>query len=321
MNDELYLESDEYDLYAIEFSEEDEGMRLDVALADHIENISRNRARLLIENGDVTVNETSPLKKKFRVHAGDIAVVRIYRTESIEVLPEKIDIDVVYEDDDLMVVNKAKGMVVHPAPGNETGTLVNAALYNIREAGGKLSSINGKLRPGIVHRIDKNTSGLLVIAKNDKAHAALSEQLADHSMTRVYNAIAAGGFDDDEGTIDAPLIRDPRNRKKRKVSRDGSGKHAITHYKVLERFGKFTLLELKLETGRTHQIRVHLDSIGRPVYGDNLYGSADGNGQFLHARTLGFTHPRTKEYMEFSSEPPEDFRELLEKLRRMSGGV
>jgi 23S rRNA pseudouridine1911/1915/1917 synthase len=315
MSDELYLETDEYDLHAIEFSEEDEGVRLDVALADHIESISRNRARLLIEEGGVMVNETPRLKKKFRVHAGDIAEVRIYRMESINVLPEKIDIDVVYEDDDLMVVNKAKGMVVHPAPGNETGTLVNAVLYHICEAGGGLSSINGKLRPGIVHRIDKNTSGLLVIAKNDEAHAALSEQLADHSMTRVYNAIVAGGFNDDEGTIDAPLIRDYRNRKKRKVSHSGFGKHAVTHYKVLERFDKFTLLELKLETGRTHQIRVHMDSIGHPVYGDDLYGSADGNGQYLHARTLGFTHPHTKEYMEFSSEPPEDFCNLLDSLR------
>ncbi|MDR2609824.1 MAG: RluA family pseudouridine synthase [Clostridiales Family XIII bacterium] len=314
MDGELFLETDEYDLLIAEFDEAYEGMRLDAALAAYTEQVSRNRAQALIEAGDVTVNGEPQTKKKYRVRAGDRAEIKLYLSVPVDILPEKIALDIVYEDDDVLVVNKPKGMVVHPAPGSETGTLVNALLFHLA-GDDSLSGVGGKLRPGIVHRIDKNTSGLIIIAKNDAAHAALSGQLAAHSVTRVYEAIVAGGFKDDEGTIDAPLARDPKNRKRQRVSRDGSGKRAVTHYRVLERYAKYTLLELRLETGRTHQIRVHLASIGHPVLGDDLYGPADGDGQYLHAKTLGFAHPASGEYIEFSVEPPEDFRAMREKLR------
>ncbi|MDR1068829.1 MAG: RluA family pseudouridine synthase [Clostridiales Family XIII bacterium] len=316
MSDELFFETDEYDVLRAEFTEADEGARLDAALASRIGEISRNRAQMLIENGEVSVDGELQTSKKYRVRSGSVAAVKLYKRVPVDVVPEAIALDIVYEDDDVIIINKPKGMVVHPAPGNETGTLVNAALHHLQGAGGALSSINGKLRPGIVHRIDKNTSGLIMVAKNDAAHASLSRQLAEHSITRVYVALVAGGFAEDEGTIDVPLVRDPANRKRQKVSRSGEGRRAVTHYRVLERFSKYTLLELRLETGRTHQIRVHLASTGHPVLGDDLYGPADGDGQFLHAQTLGFLHPQSGEYVEFSAEPPEDFRLMREKLSR-----
>jgi 23S rRNA pseudouridine1911/1915/1917 synthase len=316
MSDELFLETDEYDMLRAEFTGADEGARLDAALAAHIGEISRNRAQMLIESGDVSVDGEPQLSKKYRVRPGSVAEVKLYKRVPVDIAPEEIALDIVYEDGDVMVINKPKGMVVHPAPGNETGTLVNAALHHLNSAGGSLSSINGKLRPGIVHRIDKNTSGLIMVAKNDAAHASLSRQLAEHSITRVYVAIVAGGFSEEEGTIDAPLARDPANRKRQKVLRSGEGRRAVTHYRVLERASKFTLLELRLETGRTHQIRAHLAHRGHPVLGDDLYGPADGDGQFLHAKTLGFIHPQGGEYVEFSVEPPEDFRLMVQKLFR-----
>jgi 23S rRNA pseudouridine1911/1915/1917 synthase len=320
MESELFLETDEYDLLTVEFAEADRGCRLDAALAAQLEQVSRSRAQALIAAGDVTVNGHPRTDKNYRVRAGDRAEVKLYQSVPVDIVPESIPLDIVYEDESVLVVNKPKGMVVHPAPGSETGTLVNALLGHMADGMDALSGINGKLRPGIVHRIDKHTSGLIVIAKNDAAHAALSAQLAAHSVTRVYEAIAAGRFRKDEGTIDAPLMRDPKNRKRQKVAPEGSGRRAVTHYKVLERYAKYTLIELRLETGRTHQIRAHLAFLGHPVLGDDLYGPADGDGQYLHAKTLGFLHPVTGDYLEFSADPPEDFRAMVEKLRRSRQG-
>jgi 23S rRNA pseudouridine1911/1915/1917 synthase len=231
-------------------------------------------------------------------------------------MPEKMDLDIIFEDEYLLVVNKPKGMVVHPAYGNETGTLVNGLLDHILESESALSSINGEIRPGIVHRIDKNTSGLLVVAKTDEAHAGLSAQLAEHKMNRVYVALVSGGFKDESGTVDAPIGRDPKDRKKQKVINSPLARRAVTHYKILERLGQASLIECRLETGRTHQIRVHMAHIGHPVLGDNVYGFSKGNGQYLHAKTIGFLHPGTAdEYMEFTIDPPEDFIKKLKNLR------
>lgn len=256
--------------------------------------------------------------KKEKAAEGDVIQIEIPEPEKIEVEAENIPIDIVYEDDDVLVVNKPAGMVVHPAPGNYTGTLVNALMY---ACGDNLSSINGVIRPGIVHRIDKDTSGLLMIAKNDKAHASLSEQLSVHSITRKYNAIVYNNIKEDEGTIDEPIGRDPKNRLKNAVVYSNS-KRAVTHYKVLERFGKFTLIEASLETGRTHQIRVHMSHIKHPLLGDVLYGPAKNKEgalrQMLHAKVLGFVHPSKGKYMEFSSLLPDDFTKVMENLRRNS---
>lgn len=268
-------------------------------------------------NGDVIVS------KKEKVSAGDLIEVSVPDPEPLEVLPEDIPLDIVYEDEDVIVVNKPCGMVVHPAPGNNTGTLVNALMYH---AGESLSSINGVVRPGIVHRIDKDTSGLIMIAKNDKAHISLSKQLFEHSVTRRYVALVQDNLKDDEGTIDAPLGRDRSDRKKRAVNGSNS-KPAVTNYRVLERFGDCTLVELKLETGRTHQIRVHMAYIKHPLIGDSVYGRGiteiragksrikTREGQMLHAGVLGFVHPSTGEYMEFREDPPEDFMGVIEALR------
>jgi 23S rRNA pseudouridine1911/1915/1917 synthase len=316
MMSDLLIEINEYEDLQLTIGSAAEGQRLDVAISSESAQISRNRAQSLIESGDVQVNGIVVTSKKEKVKTGDEIDIRLQLKVPVHVLPEDIEIDVVYEDDDLIVVNKPRGMVVHPAPGNETGTLVNALLHHVSTSGKGLSDINGDLRPGIVHRIDKNTSGLLVVAKNDHAHAKLSEQLASHEMTRKYLGIVVGGFHSDEATIDEPLGRDPNNRKRQRVMRLGDGRRAVTHYKVIETFGKYSLLEFKLETGRTHQIRVHMAYIGHPIYGDDLYGSADGDGQYLHAQTLGFIHPTSGEYIEFSAEPPEFFTEKLESLRK-----
>lgn len=237
--------------------------------------------------------------------------------KELDIEAENIPLDIVYEDEDVLVVNKPKGMVVHPAVGNYTGTLVNAVMYHCGE---RLSSINGVIRPGIVHRIDKDTSGLLMIAKNDMAHESLSAQLAEHSINRRYRALVYANIKEDEGTIDAPIGRDPRNRLRQAVTDTEHGKRAVTHYRVLERFGQYTLIEAKLETGRTHQIRVHMAYKKHPLVGDSVYGPKKGQikaeGQMLHAKVLGFVHPRTGEYMEFDSELPEYFEDILKGLRK-----
>lgn len=276
------------------------------------EDISRNQIQLWIENGDVTVNG-AVVKTNYKVAIGDVIVLIVPNAEPVEITSEDIPLDVYYEDSDVIVVNKVRGMVVHPAPGHSTGTLVNALMYHCKD----LSGINGELRPGIVHRIDKDTSGLLMAAKNDKAHAALAAQLKDHSVTRKYFALVHGNVSHDQGTIDAPIGRDPHDRKMYTVIERNS-KHAVTHFQVVERFGDYTLLELKLETGRTHQIRVHMKFIGHPLVGDPLYGRSKGlkmDGQALHAAVLGFIHPSTEKYMEFTAPIPDDIEHVLHSLR------
>ena len=301
------------------------GKRLDVVLSACLEDISRSYVQKLIESGHVTVNGDFCNEKKQKAKAGDAIVIEIPDPETLEVLPENIPLDIVYEDEDVIVVDKPAGMVVHPANGNQSGTLVNALMYH---CGDHLSSINGVVRPGIVHRIDKDTSGLLMVAKNDKAHLSLSKQLSEHSITRRYQAIVFNNFKEDEGTVDAPIGRDPRNRLRNAVLgqdalKAGTARNAVTHYKVLERFGRYTLIEARLETGRTHQIRVHMAHIGHPLLGDELYGPAKNKAgakrQMLHAKILGFIHPSSGEYLEFESPLPNDFETVLEKTRRQQG--
>lgn len=293
------------------------GERLDKYLSDQAENLSRSAASRLIEDGRVTVGEKT-VKKNYKLADGDRITVLIDDPKPVDIIPEDIPLDIVYEDDHLLVVNKPKGMVVHPAPGNDCGTLVNALMYH---CGDHLSGINGALRPGIVHRIDKNTSGLLAVAKSDIAHAGLSEQIKEHSFTRKYLAICYGNIKEDERTIDAPIGRHKTDRKKMCVTQLNS-KPAVTHIRVLERYNGFTYIECRLETGRTHQIRVHLSSIGHPIAGDDVYGPSKVitslHGQCLHACQLGFIHPVTGEYLEFSAEPPETFLTFREKLRKGS---
>jgi 23S rRNA pseudouridine1911/1915/1917 synthase len=293
---------------------EDVGKRIDVYLNELLEDVSRSALQKLIEKGEVCVNGKA-VSKNYKLREHDELTVNIPEPESIDILPEDIPLDILYEDDDLIVVNKPQDMVVHPAPGHYTGTLVNALMYH---CGDNLSGINGVLRPGIVHRIDKDTSGVLVVAKSEAAHRGLTEQLAEHSMKRIYNAIVYNSFSNEQtGTVDAMLGRSANDRKKMAVVRSG-GRHAVTHYKVLEKLGKFTLLELQLETGRTHQIRVHMAHIGHPLLGDEVYGPKKSpytlQGQVLHARVLGFVHPVTGEYMEFSTKLPDYFEKLIVRL-------
>ena len=286
------------------------GIRLDKALADLTE-LSRSQANEAIKNGNILVNGKA-VKAKYSVKEGDLVTYDLPEPEVLEYEAEDIPLDIVYEDDDVAVVNKPQGMVVHPSVGHTSRTLVNALMYHIHD----LSSINGVVRPGIVHRIDKDTSGLLMIAKNDRSHQALAEELKDKKSLRKYLAIVHGNISNDRGVIEAPIGRSEKDRKKQAVT--AKGKPAVTHFKVLERFGNYTLVELTLETGRTHQIRVHMAYIGHPVAGDPLYGprkTLKGNGQFLHAQTLGFTHPTTGESLRFSVEPPAIFQETLENLR------
>ncbi len=300
------------DIYNVEVR--DKNKRLDLFLNDEIEDISRSALHRLIEKGNIKVNGKG-VNKSYKLREGDIIEVDMPLPEAVEIAAENIPLDILYEDKDIIVVNKPRDMVVHPAPGHYTGTLVNALMYH---CGGELSGINGELRPGIVHRIDKDTSGVLVIAKSDIAHRGLSAQLAEHSMKRLYNAVVYNGFDTDEGTVSANIGRSTNDRKKMAVVKEG--RNAVTHYKVLERLGKFTLLELRLETGRTHQIRVHMSHIGHPLLGDEVYGPKkppfNTEGQILHARVLGFIHPVTGKYMEFETELPEYFVKILELLRR-----
>lgn len=297
-------------------SKDEEGCRLDQFLSDHVRDVSRSRIQTLFKEECVRVNGELCRKKNRKAVYGELIEVYIPKPKELRAEPEDIPLDIVYEDDDLLVVNKPRGMVVHPAPGNESGTLVNAILFHCR---GRLSSINGVIRPGIVHRIDKDTSGLLMVAKNDEAHLSLSRQLEEHSITRKYLAIVENNFRQDEGTVDKPIGRDPANRLKRCVN-GIHAKRAVTHYRVLERYGRETCIACRLETGRTHQIRVHMAYLHHPLLGDPLYGSRkqkyDLKGQMLHAGVLGFCHPATGEYLEFRSDPPEDFQHMLEILRK-----
>lgn len=296
---------------------EQEGKRLDAALTEYLKPATRSHIQKLIEDGLVLV-DGKPAKNNHRLRAGERIEAEIPDPKPAEILPEDIPLDIAYEDEDVIVVNKPKGMVVHPAAGHESGTLVNALLYH---CGGSLSGINGVLRPGIVHRIDRDTTGLLVACKNDAAHLSLAAQLKDHTVTRRYRAVVSGVLKEEEGTVDSPIARDPADRKKMKCGMP-EGRRAVTHYRVLERFRNATYIECRLETGRTHQIRVHMASIGHPLLGDTVYGSARNpyhlNGQALHAMILGFRHPRTGEYLEFCAPLPEEFEKLLEHLRRES---
>lgn len=287
------------------------GVRLDKAVAD-LTSLSRSHANEQIKNGQILVNGQVK-KAKYAVKAGDVITYELPEPEALEYVAENLPLDIVYQDEDVAVVNKAQGMVVHPSAGHTSGTLVNALMYHIKD----LSGINGVLRPGIVHRIDKDTSGLLMIAKNDDAHIKLAEELKDKKSLRKYWAIVHGNLPNDRGVIEAPIGRSEKDRKKQAVT--AKGKPAVTRFHVLERFGNYTLVELQLETGRTHQIRVHMAYIGHPVAGDEVYGprkTLKGHGQFLHARTLGFTHPKTREVMKFTAEAPAIFQETLEKLRK-----
>ncbi|MBQ8107127.1 MAG: RluA family pseudouridine synthase [Ruminococcus sp.] len=292
---------------------ENSGVRIDKFLCAHETELSRSALQKLMENGAVTVNGKA-VANNYKLKTADIITIDVPDPVELQVQPQNIPIEIVYEDDSLLVVNKPKGMVVHPAAGNPDGTLVNALLYHCK---GRLSSINGVIRPGIVHRIDKNTSGLLMVAKTDKAHSFLAEQIKDHSFTREYNAITLGRFKEGSGTISAPIGRSKYDRKKMCVTPLNS-KEAVTHFEVLEELGHYSLVKFKLETGRTHQIRVHCAYMGCPVLGDDVYGKAFKGleGQCLHAKKLGFVHPETLEYMEFDSPLPDYFTAVLEKLRK-----
>ena len=291
------------------------GERLDKFLPTVLPGYTRSALQKLIEGGQVLC-AGEPLNKKYKLCAGETISVTIPDPEPLDVLPEEIPLDILYEDSDLLVVNKPKHMVVHPAAGNYTGTLVNALLHHCR---GSLSGINGVIRPGIVHLIDKDTSGLLIVAKNDQAHVGLAAQIKEHSFDRTYEAVMYGRFVESAGTVDKPIGRSERDRKKMCVTMKNS-KPAVTHYEVLGEYGQFTHLRLCLETGRTHQIRVHMASIGHPVAGDPVYGPkkciAELEGQCLHARSIGFVHPRTGERLSFESELPSYFVRFLDKIRR-----
>ena len=295
-------------------SDESEGLRIDSFLAGLCPDMSRSYIKKLIDGGVVLLND-APVKASLKVSEGDVAVIDVPDLKIPDILPEDIKLDIRYEDDDILIVYKPQNMVVHPAPGNYTGTLVNGLLKYLN---GKLSGINGVLRPGIVHRIDKDTSGLLVVCKNDSAHRNVAEQLKNHSITRRYLAVCCGNTDD-EGTVNKPIARNKNDRKKMAI--DPNGKEAVTHYKTLERFNGFSLIECSLETGRTHQIRVHMSSIGHPILGDEVYGGFRKGfcttGQTLHAWILGLLRPSDGRYIEVKEEPPEYFRMILTRLRKL----
>ena len=295
----------------------DEGLRLDRFLSEELEDHSRSFLQKLIKEGLVTVDE-KPVKANYRLSAGQQVSVQVREPEEVNIEPQEMPLDILYEDGDVCIVNKPKGMVVHPAAGHYRDTLVNGIMYHCQDS---LSGINGSLRPGIVHRIDKDTTGALIICKNDKAHSCIAEQLKEHSITRRYRAIIIGNLSEDEGTVDAPIGRHPTQRKKMAVNRN-NGKRAVTHYRVLARFRGYTYIECRLETGRTHQIRVHMASIGHPLLGDTVYGPAKQaypslEGQTLHAMVIGFVHPTTGAYMEFEAPLPAYFAELLQKLPKI----
>jgi len=290
------------------------GERADAFLARTADGLTRSAAQRLLEEGAVSVNG-GPVRKNYKTAEGDSFEVTLPDPEPVDILPQNIPLDVLFEDDHVIVVNKPVGMVVHPAPGHPDGTLVNALLYH---CGKSLSGINGELRPGIVHRIDRDTSGLLIAAKHDRAHLALAAQLQDHSLCREYEAVVHGGFKEDSGTVDAPIGRHPTDRKRMAVLRDG-GREAVTHWEVISRFGPYTHLRCRLETGRTHQIRVHLSSTGHPLLGDEVYGGKPFpglTGQCLHARRLTFVHPVTEEQVTVESPLPDWFAGVLARLER-----
>ena len=292
------------------------GERLDAFLAAHVEDLTRSAAQKLLEKGAVTI-AGRPAKKNEKTSPGMTIEIELPDPEPIDVLPQNIPLDVVYEDADVIVINKPVGLVVHPAPGHPDGTLVNALLYH---CGDSLSGINGQLRPGIVHRIDRDTSGLIIAAKNDRAHVALADQLQDHSLARVYEAVVHGNFREDEGTVDAPIGRHPIDRKKMAIDRK-DGRRAVTHWTVLGRYNGFTHIQCRLETGRTHQIRVHMASIGHPLVGDPVYGGNRKSlpglaGQCLHARKLRFVHPSTRELVEVECPLPDWFERVLRQINK-----
>ena len=301
------------DLIVLTATAEDNGKRLDLYISQNSD-YSRNSVQILLDNGDITVNNKS-VTKSYKIKDGDCVQITVHPPKDAQITPENIPLDIYYEDSDLLVVYKPKGMVVHPANGNESGTLVNALMFHCKDS---LSGINGEIRPGIVHRIDKDTSGLLVVAKNDTAHEHLARQFKEHSITRVYNAIVYGNVKNDEGDIDAPIGRHKTDRKKFCITPVNS-KNAFTHYKVIERLNGYTLIEARLKTGRTHQIRVHMQSIGHPLAGDPVYGPKsvikELDGQALHAGVIGFIHPTKNKYMEFSAPWCEQFSKFYNKVR------
>ncbi|MCM1244221.1 MAG: RluA family pseudouridine synthase [Roseburia sp.] len=297
--------------------EKDAGMRADQFVADKCMDLSRSYIQKLIKEDHVSINGNSGIKPKTPVCAGDEICVRLPEPKELNIEPQDIPLDILYEDEDVLIINKPKGMVVHPAPGHYSDTLVNAVMFH---CGDRLSGINGVLRPGIVHRIDKDTTGAIIVCKNDHAHQCISDQLREHSITRTYRAIVWHNFSEDSGTIDLPIGRHPTDRKKRTVTQTNS-KRAVTHYRVLDHLDRtFNYIECRLETGRTHQIRVHMSHIGHPLLGDPVYGAGNSKfknlqGQVLHAQTIGFVHPTTDEYMEFEAPLPEYFETLLKKLK------
>lgn len=302
------------DRFCFEITEREEDERIDKCLALLIDSLSRSFIQKMIDAGNVKINGTAA-KASYRVKSEDLLEFELPEAVEPEIEPENIPLDILYEDADVIIVNKPKGMVVHPAAGHYSGTLVNALMYH---CGDGLSGINGVMRPGIVHRIDMDTTGSIIVCKNDAAHSCIAEQLKDHSVTRRYEAICYGVLKEDEGTVDRPIGRHPTERKKMAVN-ERNGKRAVTHYRVLKRFREYTHIECVLETGRTHQIRVHMASIGHPLLGDEMYAGSRKcpyhlNGQTLHARTLGFQHPVTGEYVEVDAPLPEYFRHLLDVL-------
>lgn len=297
---------------------EDSGERIDAFLGRAIDNVSRSYIQKLIKEGRVAVDGQVTTKKNVRLEEDMELSVEVPEPELLKVEPEDIPIEIVYEDESLMIVNKPQGMVVHPAPGNYSGTLVNALMFHANH----LSSINGVIRPGIVHRIDKDTSGILMIAKNNKAHNSLAAQLKEKTTKRVYFAIVHGRMSQESGTVEAPIARHPKDRLRMAVVQ--GGKPAVTHFKVIKAYSQYTVVELRLETGRTHQIRVHMAHIGHPLLGDPVYGKKNPkikhDGQLLHAKMLGFVHPETEEYMEFDSELPEYFQAIINKIESVERG-
>lgn len=298
----------------MEITPEMEGERIDKCISNYLESLSRSYIQKIIKDGKAYVND-AVVKANYKVKVDDKVQFEIPDCEEPDIPPQDIPLDILYEDKDILIVNKPKDMVVHPAPGHYEGTLVNAIMFHCKD---ELSGINGVLRPGIVHRIDKDTTGSIIICKNDEAHRKIARQLKEHSITRKYRAIVYGRIMEEEGTVNAPIGRHPTDRKKMAIN-EKNGKPAVTHYKVLERFDKYTYIECQLETGRTHQIRVHMTSIGHPLLGDEVYGNAKCpfklEGQTLHAMTIGFIHPTTGEYVEHEAPLPEYFEHLLQILR------